>query len=221
VFPGLLALLAASYLLGSIPTALIAGRLAKGIDIRKAGSGNMGATNAFRVLGWRMGLAVALCDMAKGALAVLVLARLQFLPVGPPDPRLAFIVATSGAMLGHLLPVFAGFRGGKGVAVAAGAVIAAYPLVAPFCLVAFALALVLSGFVALASSAAALSLPLGYLAVQALSGRTVDPLILCFFGIAAIAVIFVHRNRLLLYFRGEAELFGKAMIFGRSKGPRG
>ena len=168
--PALLAILAASYLLGSIPTALLAGKLAKGIDIREAGSGNMGATNAFRVLGWKTGLGVALLDLAKGALAVLVLARLQFVPGAPTDPRLAFIAATSGAMLGHMLPVFAGFRGGKGVAVAAGAIVSAHPLVAPFCLVAFGLALTLSGFVALASASAALALPLGYLAVQALYG---------------------------------------------------
>jgi len=215
--PGLLAILAASYLLGSIPTALLAGKLAKGIDIREAGSGNMGATNAFRVLGWKTGLAVALLDLAKGALAVLVLARLRFVPGAPPDPRLAFIAATSGAMLGHMLPVFAGFRGGKGVAVAAGAIVSAHPLVAPFCLVAFGLALTLSGFVALASASAALALPLGYLAVQALSGRGADPLILGFFALAAAAVLFVHRERLALYFRGEAELFEKAMIFRRRK----
>jgi glycerol-3-phosphate acyltransferase PlsY len=215
--PGLLAILAASYLLGSIPTALLAGKLKKGIDIREAGSGNMGATNAFRVLGWKTGLAVALLDLAKGAVAVLVLARLQFVPGAPPDPRLAFIAATSGAMLGHMLPVFAGFRGGKGVAVAAGAIVSAHPLVAPFCLVAFGLALTLSGFVALASASAALALPLGYLAVQSLSGRGTDPLILGFFALAAAAVLFVHRKRLALYFRGEAELFEKAMIFRRKK----
>lgn len=107
-----------SYLLGSVPFGLLLGKLA-GRDIRLEGSRNIGATNLWRVCGWRLGLAGFLLDFLKGLLAVLVVAR--FVPSGLPGPY-AGIVAAVGAVLGHNFPVWLKFRGGKGVATSAGVV---------------------------------------------------------------------------------------------------
>ena len=110
-----------AYLLGSIPFAFLAGR-ARGVDLRTVGSGNLGAANVFRTLGREMGVAVMVADILKGVVAV-VIARLL-----TDDPWPA--IAAAAAMAGHVFPVWLRFKGGKGVAVAGGAVIALMPLVA-------------------------------------------------------------------------------------------
>ncbi|MES2202216.1 MAG: glycerol-3-phosphate acyltransferase, partial [candidate division FCPU426 bacterium] len=107
--------LAACYLLGALPTGYLAGRALRGIDIRKEGSGNMGATNVFRVLGKGPGIAVLLIDVAKGAAAVALLPRLIALPAE------GWVLAGGlAAVLGHNYTVFLNFKGGKGVATSAG-----------------------------------------------------------------------------------------------------
>src|SRR5689334_12583711 len=114
-----------SYLSGSIPFAAIAGKL-RGVDLRKHGSGNLGATNVFRVLGWKIGIAVFLLDALKGALPVF------FLPpriVSSRDPVVWAIACGIAAIAGHVRPIFLGLRrGGKGVATAAGVFFALAPL---------------------------------------------------------------------------------------------
>ncbi|MDP2729036.1 MAG: glycerol-3-phosphate acyltransferase [Dehalococcoidales bacterium] len=109
------------YLLGSIPTAHIAGRLLKGKDIRQMGDGNVGAANAFRQLGRKTGIAVFLIDAAKGALAVLI-ARMA------GTPQLAVLAAGVASVIGHNWPVFIGFRGGRGFAITIGVLAAVVPL---------------------------------------------------------------------------------------------
>lgn len=209
----LLLVIAASYLLGSLPTGIIAGRLAKGIDIRTQGSGNTGATNSFRVLGWRLGLAVAIVDIAKGYAAVALVSHLA-LPGSLAYPAsVSFIAATLAAVLGHIFPLFAGFKGGRGFGTAAGAITAAFPLLAPFCLLVFALALTLSGYVSVCAAAASLALPLAYLGATAWLGLAFDPAILAFFVFAFALTLFGVRKKLGLYFAGRAELFEKVMIF--------
>src|SRR6476659_5366149 len=113
--------LALSYLSGSIPFAAIAGKL-KGVDLRKQGSGNLGATNVFRTLGWKIGVAVFLADAAKGALPVLLLPpRID----SPRDPVVWAIATGVVAIAGHVRPIFLRFgKGGKGVATAAGVFLA-------------------------------------------------------------------------------------------------
>src|SRR5437868_6057385 len=114
--------LIAAYAAGSIPAAFLAGR-AKGVDLRRQGSGNLGATNAWRVLGWKIGLAVYAVDTMKGALPVLLLPR----PAA--NPALAAIGYGIAAIAGHVRPVFLGFaRGGKGVATAGGVFLALAPV---------------------------------------------------------------------------------------------
>jgi len=101
------------YLLGSIPTAYIAGRLIKGKDIREMGDGNVGAQNAFRQLGARIGVTVGIVDVGKGALAILVAQAANI-------PQLAILATGAAAIIGHNWPVFIGFKGGRGEATTIG-----------------------------------------------------------------------------------------------------
>jgi acyl phosphate:glycerol-3-phosphate acyltransferase len=202
----------ASYLLGSIPTGVIAGKVARKIDLRKQGSGNMGATNSFRVLGWRLGFLVALVDIAKGYVAVALISNLSLSHVSAPPASVAFIVASLAAVFGHIKPLFVGFKGGKGFGTAAGAISAAYPVVAPFCLLVFFITLGLTGYVAVCAAVTSFALPFIYLLATWLFGLTFDPVIFAFFVAAFTLTTLGVRKKLTLYFRGEAELFEKVMF---------
>ena len=154
-----LLLILIAYLIGSIPTALIISRRFFGIDIRDYGSGNMGATNTFRVLGSRYGTIVMVFDMLKGIAAV---SLYNFLPYYFHNEieRTNFMIGLGlAAVAGHILPVFAGFRGGKGVATLFGMLLAVQPVIAISCISVFLLALYLTRYVSLSSILAALSLP--------------------------------------------------------------
>lgn len=218
----LLITFAGSYLLGSIPTGIWVGRLLRGLDIRTLGSGNTGATNCFRILGWRLGLLVALVDFGKGYAAVLLFAgTLSFpgipLPGTVPAREVLFIAAVMAAVLGHRLPVFARFHGGKGFTAAAGAVTAFSPWTAPFCLLIFFLTLVLSGYVALATVAAALTLPVSLLILW--GGKfTVSPgehfVVLFIFSLSAAGLTLQgSRKELKRCLKGEAVRFERIRIF--------
>jgi glycerol-3-phosphate acyltransferase PlsY len=149
--------LGAAYLLGALPWALWVGRWARGIDVRRVGSGNLGATNVYRTLGPRLGLLVLALDMAKGAVAVLACAALAgaVFPGGRAGAGLAGALA---GVLGHVFTIFAGFRGGKGVAAAGGAMIAVAPVASGISLAVFALGVALSRRISVGSILAALSL---------------------------------------------------------------
>jgi glycerol-3-phosphate acyltransferase PlsY len=204
-------MLVAAYFIGSIPTAVIAGRLLKGTDIRTQGSGNAGATNAARVLGFKAGLAVAAVDLAKGLAAVLLVSRIAPLP-GSAGPVLCGIAAVAG----HVFPVFAGFRGGKGIATAAGAAIALFPVLAPFCLACFFLVAALSRTVSLASLTAACALPAAYLVTCAF-GAVFDPWRMAFGAAVFLIAVFTHRDNIARLLRGEEKkLDFKAMFRRRS-----
>lgn len=146
-----------SYLLGTIPWSFLAARLLGGVDLRRVGSGNLGATNVFRALGTKAALAVLVLDAAKGVVPVLVFARLPA-PLGAAD--FATLCATS-AVLGHMFPFYLRFRGGKGIATSAGAFAALAPVAFLGTLGVFVLAFALSGgIVSLGSLLGALTLPL-------------------------------------------------------------
>lgn len=192
--------LAAAYLLGSIPAAYVAGRMAKGIDLRQHGSGNLGATNVYRLLGAKVAAAVLLFDAAKGALPVVLLPQLL-----PSDRPLAWAIAYGvAAIAGHVRPVFLLWKGGgKGVATAAGVFAALAPVPALVALVAFALVLRASGYVSLASLTAAVALTV---AVGALLGPA-SPLFLVAAAVAAF-VFWTHRANIGRLRRGEESRFG-------------
>jgi len=218
----LLLLIPAAYLVGSFPTSILAGRLLAGIDIRERGSGNAGATNTFRVLGWKAGLGVALIDFAKGYFTVRLLAAqrllsaLPALPEGFPSPLMPILLACA-VIIGHILPLWVGFRGGKGVAAGAGAVFALQPAVAAICLAGFVLVLGSSGLVSLASLTAALLLPLGSLLLAALAGRPPEPVWTIFTAAAALLIFLMHRKNIVRLIRGRENRIDKLRFWGRKK----
>ncbi len=202
-----------SYLAGSIPTSIIVGKLFFNTDIRRHGSGNAGGTNAVRVFGWPAGAAVILVDVAKGACTVLFIARLPTLgameaPLLPPDATA--LIAGVAAVAGHIWTVFASFRGGKGVATAAGMVAALYPPAFAAVVPVFVLAVALSGIVSLGSLAAAVGFPLVLLALNRTGTWEVSPLLFWVAVGIALAIIFTHRSNIRRLLRGEEKrMFGR------------
>ncbi len=204
------ACLAASYCLGSIPAAYIAGK-SRGIDLRKHGSGNLGATNVMRVLGTKVGLLVFAFDMAKGAAPVLLFPRLvqaSMLPFG--DPVWFAILCGAFAIAGHTRPVFLGFgKGGKGVATAAGVFLALAPVQTLLALVVFAVVLLSSGYVSLGSLTSATILPL----LLAITVGLRSPVFLVSIAIA-LFVFWTHRANIVRLRNGEENRFGKRATAG-------
>lgn len=158
-----LSALVAAYLCGSIPTAVWIGQAFYGIDVREYGSGNAGATNTFRVLGKKAGIAVMLLDILKGWTAT-NLAAVIGLSVTGPHHSVQFVNFQLAlgiiAVMGHLFPIFAGFRGGKGIATLFGMILAVHYPAAIVCLVVFVVVLLLSKYVSLSSISAGFSFPL-------------------------------------------------------------
>ena len=158
-------LIICAYMIGSIPTALIISRKFFGIDIREFGSGNMGATNTFRVLGSKYGTIVMACDILKGMAAV---ALYNFLPYylhqGSGLERTNLMIGLGlSAVLGHVFPLWADFKGGKGVATLFGMILAIQPVIAGSCVAVFLLVLYFTRFVSLSSILAGLMLPISVL----------------------------------------------------------
>jgi glycerol-3-phosphate acyltransferase PlsY len=150
-----------AYLIGSIPTALIISKKYFGIDIREYGSGNMGATNTFRVLGPRYGSLVMVVDILKGMAAVGLFA---FFPYYNELQRTNLMMGLGiAAVIGHIYPVFANFKGGKGVATLFGMVLAVQPVIAVSCMGVFIFVLYLTRYVSLSSILAAIMLPISVL----------------------------------------------------------
>ena len=193
--------LALSYLSGSIPFAAIAGRL-RGVDLRKQGSGNLGATNVFRVLGWKVGLLVFLADALKGALPVL------FLPpriLDARDPIVWAIACGVAAIAGHVRPVFLKLRrGGKGVATAAGVFFALAPVPMAVTFAVFVVVVLATGYVSLGSMLSAIVLPA--LLLVTLGPRS--PLFLVS-AVIALFVFWTHRANIGRLRRGEEHRFGR------------
>ncbi len=193
--------LIAAYLCGSIPTAFLVGK-ANGVDLRTVGSGNLGATNVFRTLGWKWGLFVYVTDMLKGVLPVLLLPAMAQVAAGWPW-GVAFGVA---AIVGHVRPIFLlGKGGGKGVATASGVFLALAPVPALCALLAFILVVAATRYVSLGSLIGAVVLPVT-LAVQA---RSLTPLVLVSFTVAAF-VFWTHRANIGRLRRGQERRIGRA-----------
>ncbi len=195
-----------AYLLGSIPTSVWLGRALKGVDLREHGSGNAGATNAFRVLGKPIGSVVLVLDMLKGFLAV-NMALLQH-EISPGSE--AWIIFRIGlgllAVGGHIFPVFAGFKGGKGVASITGVALALHPYAALAAMGVYLLVFLLTRISALGSLSAVLTYPLWIILVfksEFLSLRIFSLLVV-------LLVMITHRSNILRLIRGEEKsLFRK------------
>ncbi len=193
-----------AYLLGSIPFGYLAGRIA-GIDVRKHGSGNIGATNVLRVLGKPAGFGVFFADALKGFIAV----RLAlWLATAAPDTRpyadLYAIFAAAVSVAGHSFPVWLKFKGGKGVATSAGALFGVVPIATAAIFVVWLLTFYITRYVSLASMIAALTLPV----VVALLGR---PKSLLYFSILMTAlVVWRHRGNIARLRNGTEPRFSRS-----------
>jgi len=185
-----------SYLIGSIPTALIAGKLRKNIDIRKHGSGNAGATNVLRILGWKAALVVLLIDMLKGFAAVYWVAGLIPQTENTDNFAIFQILAGMAAICGHIWTVFAGFKGGKGVGTAAGVFLGLQPMPVIICLVVFIGIVYRTRYVSLGSMTAALLLPV-ILLVQKYALAKMVPIPHILIGIIlALLIMLTHRENI-------------------------
>src|SRR6266480_231153 len=195
-----------SYLLGSIPAGYLAGRLA-GIDIRKAGSGNVGATNVVRVLGKRYGYPVFALDFLKGFGAVKI--SMLMAPERPPEwnsSEIVGILAAMSSILGHLYPPWLKFKGGKGVATSAGALLALTPVPTLIGVAIWIIVFWLTRYVSLASITAALVLPIVILVVSSQDQNKRKPLVYSSACVAAV-VIWRHRSNLSRLMRGTEPRF--------------
>jgi len=199
---------ALSYLVGSIPTSIITGKIVKGIDIRQHGSGNAGATNVFRVLGWKPGLFVMLFDIFKGFAATWWISRIEVGHV-PVNTGIMMLIAGCAAIFGHIWTVFAGFKGGKGVGTAAGMLIALYPVTLLICLGVFIIVFLATRIVSLSSISAAIALPI-VLTIFRYVVKTPVSLPVYLFGFFASAlIIYTHRSNIKRLLNGTENRFGK------------
>lgn len=145
-----------SYLIGSIPVGLVVGKVFKGIDLREHGSKNIGSTNSFRVLGKKLGSVVFIFDVLKGAL-IIILTKYILVPNGVFDSMLPFLFYGVFAVIGHVFPIYIGFKGGKAVATSLGVVLSLTPLSAVACLIVFGIVLLITGFVSVSSCMAGIT----------------------------------------------------------------
>lgn len=197
--PKVVLALLASYLLGAIPTSYLVARVFRGIDLREHGSRNLGATNLYRVLGWRFAIPVGLFDLAKGAVPVLC-----FGPWGPAGSVLFPLLCGITAVAGHAFSVFVRFRGGKGVATGAGAVLAVAPWAIGVAFLLWAAIVFASGYVSLGSIVAAALYP-GAVYLLHPAQRP----IIWVHVLLALAIIWFHRANIGRLLGGTENRFGR------------
>jgi acyl phosphate:glycerol-3-phosphate acyltransferase len=189
-----------AYLLGSIPSAVWIGRFFFGVDVREHGSGNAGATNTFRVLGKKAGIPVLASDILKGLLAVLMTHLLTEAPVHSQDFVNIQIAMGVAAVTGHIFPIFAAFRGGKGIATLFGVALALHPQACLLSVAVFLLVFLASGYVSLGSISAGISLPiiviLGF-------GKSSVPSLVVFSVMVAILILVTHQKNIERLLRKE------------------
>jgi glycerol-3-phosphate acyltransferase PlsY len=202
----LLLTLILSYLLGSIATAVWTGKIFHGIDVREHGSGNAGATNVIRVLGWKTGIPVLLIDVLKGWVATMLPVFFNLAGEGTALLTNYQILAGVAVVIGHIFPVFAGFRGGKGVATIFGVLLAIHPLLTISCFGVFLCVMLITGYVSLSSMSAGVAFPI----LLFLFFDTPSVFFKIFSIIVAIALIFTHRKNISRLLKGEeSKLFKK------------
>jgi glycerol-3-phosphate acyltransferase PlsY len=189
--------LLAAYFLGAIPTSYLIARWFGGIDLRQHGSKSLGATNLYRTLGWRYAVPTGLFDVAKGTIPVLVFA--------PRAGAQEWVPITLGvaAVVGHVYSVFVHFRGGKGVATAAGALLGLAPLPLGVSAVVWVTLVWASGYVSLGSLSGAVAFPLAALLLQ-----PGDPYVLVAGVLLATFIVFTHRANIRRLLEGREARFG-------------
>jgi glycerol-3-phosphate acyltransferase PlsY len=203
------ALLALAYIAGATPTSLWLGKALYGVDLRTKGSGNLGGTNAFRVLGWRTALPVIIVDVAKGWFPVWYFPQIQ-LDSAPSTWALAY---GGAAVLGHVFSFWVGFKGGKGIATSAGALLGLAPIAVAICIGVWIAAVAVTRIVSVASLSAAITLPVAVYFVPGREGTTT----LWFAAAISVFVMWSHRSNILRLLRGEESSFRRAAPETRSE----
>jgi acyl phosphate:glycerol-3-phosphate acyltransferase len=194
--PGLLI----AYLMGSFPAAVWIGKLLYGVDVREHGSGNAGATNTFRVLGKKAGIPVLLLDVFKGWLAVMMAGLLTEAPTHSADFVNTQLALGIAAVVGHIFPLFAGFRGGKGIATLFGITLAVHPWACLIAVGVFLLVFLASSYVSLSSISAGLSFPFIVIFVF---GNAIVPSMVIFSIMVAILILITHQKNIERLLRRE------------------
>jgi glycerol-3-phosphate acyltransferase PlsY len=201
-----------AYLIGSIPTAVWYSKLFFGIDVREFGSGNSGATNSFRVMGKRAGIIVMLIDVLKGFLSTQ--SAVWFVHMGYIKPEDLIIYQSAfgiAAVLGHIFPVYAKFKGGKGIATLLGMVLSIHVEAALICMLVFTIVLLISKYVSLGSMLAALAFPLVLLLPRFYPD---EPFLIAFGFVIFFVVVITHQKNIIRIINGEEN---KAKIRIRRK----
>jgi acyl phosphate:glycerol-3-phosphate acyltransferase len=194
-----------AYLLGSIPAAVWVGKIFRGIDVREHGSGNAGATNVIRVLGWKSGIPVMIFDIGKGWLAAYLPLLFNLAEPGSAQMVNFQIITGAASIAGHVYPVFAGFRGGKGVGCTVGTLLAIHPLITLSCVGVFLTVLLITGYVSVASIIMGLSFP----ALLFTLFNSPSIYFRLFSLIMAFVIILTHRKNIKRLLRGEESKFIK------------
>jgi len=215
----------ASYFIGSFPTAVVISKRYFGFDLREQGSGNMGSTNAFRVLGWKWGLTVQILDIMKGIIAVLIVAPLFATGVTFPNAtsfeHLTIIKLLAGlsAVCGHIWSVFVKFNGGKGINTATGMMIAVLPMDVSIAALIFIIAVIFSGYISLGSIAAAFTIPSSLLLRYNCFHVDIPGYsILIYFSFALmLLVLYTHRANIRRLINGEENRFNKLHLIKLNK----
>lgn len=190
-----------AYLLGSIPTSYLLGKFLFGTDIRKKGSGNVGATNALRTFGAKIGVVVLLIDMLKGVAAILIARYMMRHALTLYDINVTVSLSGLAVILGHIYTVFLGFKGGKGVATAAGVFLILLPVPFIYCAVLFSFIVAVTGYVSLGSMLSAIAFLLIELFSQLVFKFPNKPRLLLVL-IVAFMILYRHRENLKRLFEG-------------------
>jgi len=203
----LFTILVLSYLVGSIPTAIITSKVVMRDDIRKHGSGNAGATNVFRVMGWKPAVFVVLVDVGKGVVATLLISKIGAGSI-PLDETVVRILAGLCAIVGHIWTVFAGFHGGKGVGTAFGVLVVLAPVASLITLVVWLVLVLIIRIVSVGSLVAGIVFPT-VLFIQRYIGKVdIHDALLVVSLLLCVLVFVTHRSNIRRLLRGEENRFG-------------
>ncbi|MFI5149428.1 MAG: glycerol-3-phosphate 1-O-acyltransferase PlsY [Bacteroidia bacterium] len=182
-----------AYLLGSFPSAVWIGKMLYGVDVREFGSGNAGATNTFRVLGKKAGIPVLILDILKGWVAVnMTFYLLDDAPGTAPYVNMQIVLGLA-ALLGHIFPLFAGFRGGKGIATLLGIMLAIQPAASSVAILVFVAVFLVSGYVSLGSMSAGFTFPF---IIMLFFNNSVVPSLVIFSFLVAILILITHQKNI-------------------------
>jgi acyl phosphate:glycerol-3-phosphate acyltransferase len=213
-------IIALSFLIGSIPTAIIISKTFFGFDIREKGSGNMGSTNAFRLLGWKWGITVQIIDILKGVAAVLLVGgllgseiKLGILTYHNEQILLRFIAGLS-SVCGHIFSIFAKFKGGKGVNTTLGILLSLAPIDASLALSMFAVMVIFTGYISLGSLTGAISFPVSLFIRHYLIGIDIpgyQVLVYLSIGIAVLLIL-THLKNIKRLINGTENKFEKLQL---------